>query len=117
MSDYIFINSIENVEFSDFNLIGGKARHVNRLFKANIQVQKGFVLKTNAYNEFLQNNNLDTLIKDNLNTLDKDNTQIKNIKHRMQNCLIGKDVSIYRSNDMPVVYGFILADDSRVRLI
>ena len=45
------------------------------------------------------------------------NTQIKNIKHRMQNCLIGKDVSIYRSNDMPVVYGFILADDSRVRLI
>lgn len=44
-------------------------------------------------------------------------TQIRNVKHRMQNCLIGKDVSIYRSEDMPAVYEFILADDSRVRLI
>ncbi len=45
------------------------------------------------------------------------NTRIKNIRHRMQNCLIGKDVSIYRSEDLPTVYEFILADDSRVRLI
>lgn len=45
------------------------------------------------------------------------NTHIKQTKCRMQNCLIGKDVQIYRSGEMPHVYEFILADDSRVRLI
>ena len=45
------------------------------------------------------------------------NTQIKHVKHRMQNCLIGKDVSVFRSEDMPRVYGFVLADESKVRLI
>lgn len=45
------------------------------------------------------------------------NTQIKNVKSRMQNCLIGKDVKIYRSDVMPRIHEFILADDSSVRLI
>jgi glucose-1-phosphate thymidylyltransferase len=45
------------------------------------------------------------------------NTNIKNVNYRMQNCLIGKDVHIYRSGEMPRVYEFVLADDSRVRLI
>ena len=45
------------------------------------------------------------------------NTNIENVKARMQNCLIGKDVHIYRSGAMPRTHEFILADDSRVRLI
>lgn len=45
------------------------------------------------------------------------NTHIKNVKNRMQNCLIGKDVHICSSSEMPRIYEFILADDSRVRLI
>ncbi|MDD4362656.1 MAG: glucose-1-phosphate thymidylyltransferase [Atribacterota bacterium] len=45
------------------------------------------------------------------------NTIINNIESRMQNCLIGKDVHIYSSNEMPRAYKFILADDSKVRLI
>jgi len=45
------------------------------------------------------------------------NTHIENVKCRMQKCLIGKDVHIYRSSEMPRVYEFILADDSSVRLI
>lgn len=45
------------------------------------------------------------------------NTHIKNIKCRMHKCLIGKDVHIYRSSEMPRVYEFILADDSSVRLV
>jgi len=45
------------------------------------------------------------------------NTQIKYVKHRMQNCLIGKDVSVFRSEDIPRVYGFVLADESKIRLI
>ncbi len=45
------------------------------------------------------------------------NTHINSIKCRMQNCLIGKDVHIYRSSEMPRVHEFILADDSSVRLI
>ncbi len=45
------------------------------------------------------------------------NTHIENVNCRMQNCLIGKDVRIYRSQKMPINYEFILADDSQVRLI
>ncbi len=45
------------------------------------------------------------------------NTRIKNVKHRMQNCLIGKDAFVYHSEDMPIVYEFVLADDSNVRLV
>lgn len=45
------------------------------------------------------------------------NTCINHVSCRMQNCLIGKDVNIYRSAEMPRVYEFILADDSSVRLI
>ena len=45
------------------------------------------------------------------------NTQIKNVKSRMQNCLIGKDVKIYRSDEMPRIHEFILSDDSSLRLI
>lgn len=45
------------------------------------------------------------------------NTHIKNVRCRMQNCLIGKDVRIYRSEEMPRVHEFILADDSSIRLI
>lgn len=45
------------------------------------------------------------------------NTHIDNIKCRMQNCLIGEDVYIYRSEEMPRIYEFVLSDDSKVRLI
>jgi len=45
------------------------------------------------------------------------NTHIKDVKYRMQNCLIGKDVHIYRSAGLPLVYEFILADDSNIRLM
>jgi glucose-1-phosphate thymidylyltransferase len=45
------------------------------------------------------------------------NTHIDNIRCRMQNCLIGENVYIYRSEEMPRIYEFVLSDDSKVRLI
>lgn len=45
------------------------------------------------------------------------NTSIKNIKNRLQNCLIGKNVTIYCSAQRPLAYEFVLADDSKIRLI
>jgi glucose-1-phosphate thymidylyltransferase len=46
-----------------------------------------------------------------------ENTKIENIKRRMQKCLIGKGVKIYRSKDLPRIYEFILGDHSKVGLI
>ncbi len=51
------------------------------------------------------------------NSVIMSHTLIMHIKNRMQNCLIGKNVHIYRSSEMPRVYEFILADDSNARLI
>ena len=44
-------------------------------------------------------------------------TKIENIRGRMQRCLIGKDVRIYHSKDLPLVYEFILGDHSKVGLL
>jgi glucose-1-phosphate thymidylyltransferase len=46
-----------------------------------------------------------------------ENTKIENIKRRMQKCLIGKGVKIYRSKDLPRIYEFIIGDHSKVGLI
>jgi len=46
-----------------------------------------------------------------------ENTKIENIKRRMQKCLIGKGVRIYRSKDLPRIYEFILGDHSKVGLL
>ena len=46
-----------------------------------------------------------------------DGTKIDNIRGRMQKCLIGKDVRIYHSKDLPLVYEFILGDHSKVGLL
>jgi glucose-1-phosphate thymidylyltransferase len=46
-----------------------------------------------------------------------ENTKIENIKRRMQKCLIGKGVKIYRSKDLPRIYEFILGDHSKVGLL
>ena len=46
-----------------------------------------------------------------------ENTKIENIKRRMQKCLIGKGVRIYRSRDLPRIYEFILGDHSKVGLL
>ena len=46
-----------------------------------------------------------------------ENTKIKNIKGRMQKCLIGKGVKIYHSKDLPRIYEFIIGDHSKVGLL
>lgn len=44
-------------------------------------------------------------------------TKIKNIKGRIQRSLIGKNVKIYHSKNLPRVYEFVLGDHSKVGLL
>mgnify|MGYP006287448863 FL=1 len=44
-------------------------------------------------------------------------TKIADVRRRMQKCLLGKNVKIYRSDEMPRIHEFILGDDSQLRLM
>ncbi len=46
-----------------------------------------------------------------------EDTKIENVKGRMQRCLIGKDVEIYHSKDLPRIYEFVLGDHNKIGLI
>jgi len=46
-----------------------------------------------------------------------EDTKIENVKGRMQKCLIGKDVEICHSKELPRIYEFILGDHSKIGLI
>jgi len=46
-----------------------------------------------------------------------EDTKIENVKGRMQKCLIGKDVEIYHSKDLPRIYEFVLGDHSKIGLV
>lgn len=45
-----------------------------------------------------------------------EDTKIENVKGRMQKCLIGRDVEIYHSKDLPRIYEFVLGDHSKIGL-
>jgi len=46
-----------------------------------------------------------------------EDTKIENVKGRMQKCLIGKDVEICHSKELPRIYEFVLGDHSKIGLI
>ncbi len=46
-----------------------------------------------------------------------EDTKIINLKGRMERCLIGKGVKIYRNDDLPVAYEFVLGDHSEIGLV
>jgi len=52
------IKWFNDINLSDFNLVGGKAYNLSRLFNYGIKVPKGFVVTTSAYDAYIQENQL-----------------------------------------------------------
>ncbi len=59
------ILEFNQIKRSDLSIVGGKAANLGELTSLALNVPRGFVISTNAYNEFLKHNNLDKEIINN----------------------------------------------------
>ncbi len=63
----------------DMNLIGMKAKNLGTLVQSNINVPKGIVISTNAYNLFIKENNLEELIQKTLKEMESEKIESINL--------------------------------------
>jgi len=56
----------------DVNIVGGKGGNLGEMYNLGIPIPNGFVVTSNAYFQFIQENNLKPLIKDILKITDVD---------------------------------------------
>lgn len=69
-----FVAAISNFNSKDLALAGGKGANLGELSQAGFDVPSGFVITTTAYDLFLQENNLQTRLRESLASLDPDNS-------------------------------------------
>lgn len=94
------------VDKKDTALVGGKGANLGEMTKAGFPVPNGFIVTSNAYYQFIKDNNLDIKIKHLLNIVDVNNSeslmqasvQIKKeiMKGKMSDELAGEIVRAYR---------------------
>lgn len=78
----VFFNSIDK---NDIPLVGGKGANLGEMVKAGFPVPPGFAVTVEAYDQFLQENNLSERITDLLKNLDtKDPTTLNNTANKIQ---------------------------------
>ncbi|MFX1479562.1 MAG: PEP/pyruvate-binding domain-containing protein, partial [Promethearchaeota archaeon] len=66
-----YISDLSSKEQEDITL-GNKALNLRRLIQYNFSVPEGFVIKTDAYTQFLENNNLNKIIQESLKRIKYD---------------------------------------------
>src|SRR5687767_8882579 len=74
-----YILLLEQVGINDIHIVGGKnaslGEMLQHLTSLGIKIPGGFVITTNAYNQFVQHNNLDAQIKELVKTIDYSNIE------------------------------------------
>ncbi|SET35085.1 pyruvate, water dikinase [Natronincola peptidivorans] len=74
MKSYYFVRPLEDVGKGDIPLAGGKGANLGEMIKAGFPVPDGFVLLVNAYEKFVEANNLEKDIENLLSTIGDDYT-------------------------------------------
>jgi pyruvate,water dikinase len=67
-----YIRWFDEVGKADLGLVGGKGANLGEMTRAGLPVPPGFCITSQAYGEFLSQNQLDTLIRDTLNEMTLD---------------------------------------------
>lgn len=68
----------KEVDKSDIPLVGGKGANLGEMIQAGFPVPNGFIVTTNAYYQFLRENNLEEKIRHFINATNFDNTKSLN---------------------------------------
>ncbi|TFG08813.1 MAG: hypothetical protein EU539_01295 [Promethearchaeota archaeon] len=80
-----FIRRLEDISIKDTEEYGNKASNLGELIKNKFSVPNGFVINTNAYLHFLEQNNIMALIHKNFETVDFSNhEEINKIANEIQ---------------------------------
>jgi pyruvate,water dikinase len=100
----------------DTLVLGNKAANLCRLIYFNYHVPQGFVIKTNAYHDFLSFNNLDVNITDSLRKLDYDTYEsIEACSNVIQNSIINSEIPPEIIDELKLNYKGYSANSVAVR--
>lgn len=92
-----FIHWFEHITKSDIPTVGGKGVNLGELTQANITVPEGFVVTTEAFNDFINISGLKDIIYQQLDALDvNDSTNLqstsKHIKEQINHAFIPAEI-------------------------
>jgi len=84
------ILNLSNISLMEQNRVGGKAANLIKLIESNLNVPKGYVITTSAYESFLRENNLKHFINQSLLDLENaDYTVLKEKVKKIQKNIVG----------------------------
>lgn len=69
-----FVVSFQEVDKTDIKSVGGKAANLGEMTRAGFPVPSGFVVTVDAYDRFMEDNNLASFVDDYLNKVDVSNS-------------------------------------------
>jgi len=69
----LLVANFKDIDKNDLPLVGGKGANLGEMTKAGFPVPKGFAVTTYAYDQFVEENALNTFLKDSINNLDVHN--------------------------------------------
>lgn len=105
MSNHIsFIADLNQLDF-DNSEIGNKAANLSKLIQYKFSVPEGFVIKTNAYNEFVRFNNLNNIIQESLRKILYDNYEtIEKCSKTIQNSILNSEIHSDLVDELEIKY-------------
>lgn len=93
------------IDLDDVNLVGGKGGNLGEMYQLGIPVPNGFVVTSNAYFKFVEENNLKPKIKDILKTTDVDQPdQLQNASKKIRDLIRKTPVSQSLSTEIMKAY-------------
>jgi pyruvate, water dikinase len=93
------------IDLDDVNLVGGKGGNLGEMYQLGIPVPNGFVVTSNAYFKFVEENNLKPKIKDILKTTDVDQPdQLQDASKKIRNLINKTPISQSLSTEIMKAY-------------
>lgn len=90
ISDLVWFDEVDK---EDILFVGGKGANLGEMVKAGFTVPFGFVVTSNAFNEFIKTNNLKKQIKDILSNLNYESqNEIREKSQQIRNLILSSDL-------------------------
>jgi phosphohistidine swiveling domain-containing protein len=111
-----YILDFSSISEKDYHTVGNKAFNLAKLIQNNFNVPNGFVIKTTAYQLFLEHNNLKMVLQDSLELIDYDNYEIlEKCSEKIQREIEGSKLPQKLVNELKEKYNFYKFEDLAVR--
>ncbi len=100
-----YVVGFAEIDKHDISLVGGKGANLGEMFNAGFPVPAGFVVTSTAYFEFLQRNNLKTIIDNTLKTLNPEDTaQLQQVASIIQKQIMAAPIPLEIQEEIKEAY-------------